>query len=290
MNNANTMQGKTVVITGATSGIGFAAARELARMGAFVIGVGRDAGHCAQAAAAIRAACPQAQVSYLLTDLSSLKQVRQLAVDAKAILTDGRLDVLINNAAMVTNLRTVTEDGYETQFAVNHLAPFLLTHELLPALQAAPAARVLTVSSNSHRGARIRWADPMLRRGYNTLRAYRQSKVANVLFTVEFNRRYAESIGVRACAVDPGLVNTHIGSKGTWGLVRRVWDWRRKKGKTPEEGAATIVFLAANPDVVGEDEIYWKDCRPIPPDPYALREDEAARLWALSEQLCGLRK
>ncbi len=284
------MISRTVLITGATSGIGFAAARQLAEMGVFVIGVGRDPARCEQAEAAIREQFPTAKVFYHLADLASLRQVRRLAQQVRERLPGGRLDVLVNNAAMVTNRRTETEDGYETQFAVNHLAAFLLTRELLPALQAAPAGRVLTVSSNSHRGARIHWEDPMLRRGYNTLRAYRQSKVANVLFTVEFNRRYAESTGVRACAVDPGLVNTRIGSKGTWGLVRRVWDWRRKKGKSPEEGAATILYLVENPGLIDGDAIYWKDCRPIPPDPYALRLDEAQRLWLLSEQLCGLGK
>ncbi|HZD56534.1 MAG TPA: SDR family NAD(P)-dependent oxidoreductase, partial [Anaerolineales bacterium] len=182
------------------------------------------------------------------------------------------------------------EDGYELQFAVNHLAPFLLTLELLPLLKKAPHARVITVSSGSHRNTRMHWQDVMLRRGYNTLRAYKQSKLANVLFTFELNRRLGEDSSIRAYAADPGLVNTEIGSKGTSGLVRWIWEKRRAGGVNPEQGAETVVYLAASSSVGGSREVYWKDCRPVQASRYAQRAEEAARLWELSEHLCGVKE
>jgi retinol dehydrogenase-12 len=281
------------VVTGATSGIGLAAAGALAGKGAFMIGVGRSAARCKQAQDAILSRYPAARISYLLADLSSQRQVRQLAAairDQVASSDGGQLDVLINNAATVSNWYTATEDGYELQFAVNHLAAFLLTLELLPLLKKAPGARVITVSSGSHRNTRIHWQDVMFRQGYNTLRAYKQSKLANVLFTFELNRRLGESSPVRAYAADPGLVNTEIGLKGTSGLVRWIWERRRAGGVDPEQGAETVVYLAADPSLDGSQGAYWKDCRPVQASKYARRAEEAAHLWELSEQLCGITK
>lgn len=285
------LQDKVMVVTGATSGIGLAAASALAGRGAFVIGVGRSPERCAQAREMILSQHPGAQVEYLIADLASQRQVRALAAaihERISTLSGGRLDVLVNNAAQVVIRYSVTEEGYERQFAVNHLAPFLLTHELLPALRAAPAARVVTVSSDSHRNTRMHWNDIMLRRFYNPLLAYRQSKLANVLFTVELNRRLGEDARLRAYAADPGLVHTGIGSKSMGTLAGLVWRLWSARGAPPEKGAATVIFLAADPSVGASREIYWRDCRPIQPDPYALRADEAVRLWELSARLCGL--
>lgn len=285
------LAGKTMVVTGATSGIGFAALRALAERGAFVIGVGRTEARIAEAQAAVLSQNPAAQVSFCLADLSSQRQVRALAEELRARIpaaAGGVLDVLVNNAGAVANWYTATEDGYELQFAVNHLAPFLLTHELLPQLKAAAAGRVVTVSSASHRHARIHWDDVMLRRNYNTLRAYQQSKLANVLFSYELNRRLGPAARLRAYAADPGLVNTEIGLKGTSGIVHWVWQWRRAGGASPEQGAATVVHLAADPAVQRATQFYWKNCRPLAPSRYAQGEEEAARLWELSERLCGI--
>ncbi len=282
---------KTVIITGATSGIGLAAAKALAGRGAFVIGVGRSQTKCAQAEKDIRAASPGAQIIFLLADLSSQRQVRNLAVQARRLIEEhrqGRLDVLVNNAGAVASKYSETEDGIEFQFAVNHLAPFLLTHELLPLLQAADSGRVLTVSSMSHYHIRMHWSDLMYRNGYNTLIVYKQSKLANVLFTAEFNRRINHDSPLRAYAIDPGLVNTEIGLKRTDGLSRWFWNWRRSKGDSPEKGAETIVYLACEAELKTPQEIYWKAKQPKPASLAAHNQDDARRLWQLSERMCGI--
>jgi retinol dehydrogenase 12 len=279
-----------IVLTGATSGIGLAAARKLAGS-ALVLGIGRSAERCRAAEQLIHDTVPEARFTCLTADLSSQQQIHTLVPQIEETLREHgckKVDVLINNAGMVTNWYTATEDGYETQFAVNHLAPFLLTHLLLPLLQAAPAARVLTTSSNSHRAGRIHWNDVMLERRYNTLRAYQQSKLANVMFSYEFNRRFARSSPMRAYAIDPGLVNTRIGLKGTSGLVRWIWEKRRKRGVDPAQGARTLIHVAMDPSVQGSAEIFWKDCHPINPSGRAQSKEEAARLWELSERLCGI--
>ncbi len=281
---------KIIVVTGATAGIGLAAARALCAQGHQVVAIGRSPARCAQAEESIRAENPAADIRYHLADLSAQSQVRTLAAALRSELP--RLDVLINNAGAVASWYTATEDGYELQFALNHLAPFLLTRLLLPLLQASPQARVITTSSASHRSGRIHWEDVMLRRHYNPLTAYEQSKVANVLFSTEFNRRHASPEGspeprLRAYAADPGLVNTEIGLKGTQGIVRWFWNLRRRGGQSPEQGAATAVHLASQPLNGQSSQLYWADCRPTPPSRYAQRADEAERLWQLSERLCG---
>ncbi|MBN1427217.1 MAG: SDR family NAD(P)-dependent oxidoreductase [Anaerolineae bacterium] len=285
------LKSKTIVITGATAGIGLAAARALAGRGAYVIGVGRSAERCGEARQAILSEHPNARIDYCVADLSSQRQARALAAsigERVEAAGEGKIDILINNAGTVSSWYVATEDGYELQFAVNHLAPFLLTHELMPMLRAAPSARVITTSSGSHYRTSMHWADVMYRRRYSCLAVYKQSKLANVLFTAEFNRRLGDGSTVRAYAVDPGLVNTEIGLKGTGGIEEWVWQWRRRGGVSAEQGAATAIFLASEPVLEDPGAIYWKDCRPAQPSRYARRPEEAARLWSLSERLCGI--
>lgn len=290
MSNIGNSIAKTVVITGATSGIGLAAARSLAAKGCRIIGVGRDDARCAAAKAAILVEHSEAQVTYLVADLSSQRQVRALAAQIRQLVEadGGRLDVLINNAGTVSTWYLATEDGYETQFAVNHLAPFLLTHELLPLLRRSGEARILTTSSGSHYRTRIHWRDVMFRRGYNCLWAYKQSKLANVLFTHELNRRLGSETGLRAYAVDPGLVDTAIGEKATSGIVRLIWRTRRRHGTAPEEAARTIVHLATVQSLEDPCASYWKECCPVRPSRYSEQEDAMQRLWEISERLCGI--
>jgi retinol dehydrogenase-12 len=290
MKNQGTDFRKTVVITGATSGIGLAVARGLAREGCRVIGVGRSASRCRDAEGAIRADTPAAAVDYFVADLGSQRQIRALAATIRERLEEdgGGLDVLVNNAGTVSTWYLATEDGYETQFAVNYLASFLLTQELLPLLRKSGSARVITTSSGSHHRTRMRWHDVMFRGGYNCLSAYKQSKLANVIFTHELNRRLGPASGIRAYAVDPGLVDTAIGEKGTTGLVRWFWRIRRRGGIPPEQAAATIVHLATSPSLEDPQASYWKECHPERPSPYAGREEVMRRLWEMSERLCGL--
>ncbi len=185
MKNIYDLQDKTIVVTGATAGIGQATAHALALRGAHVIGVGRSPARCQALREAILAERPGARVSVAAADLASQRQIRQLAAEIRAIVAaagEAKIDALVNNAGTVSSWHKMTEDGYELQFAVNHLAAFLLTHELMPLLGKAPSARVVTVSSASHHGTRMHWPDVMYRKRYNCLAAYKQSKLANVLF------------------------------------------------------------------------------------------------------------
>jgi NAD(P)-dependent dehydrogenase (short-subunit alcohol dehydrogenase family) len=285
------LKDKTFVLTGATSGIGLAAAKLLAEHSAFLIGVGRSAERCAQVESELRTNYPQAQVVYCVADLSLLEQVRRLGEDIRAKLAGYQhkyLDGLINNAGTFTYWMTLTSEGFERQWAVNYLAPFLLTHELLPVLQAAPAGRVVTVSSGSHYHTRLKWNDIQLRHAYNCLLAYKQTKLADVLFTAEINRRLGKQSTLRAFAADPGLVFTDMGFKANPRLARWIWGLRRRGGVTPEQSARGVVYLATEPSIQNSPEIYWKDCHPKPPNPYALDEKAARHLWNLSEQMCGV--
>jgi len=280
---------KTIVITGATGGIGLAAATALCQKGAYVLGTGRSKEKCSHALDMVRTKCPSAKIGFVIADLAVQSQVRELAEEIKGQLREnGRegIDVLVNNAGTFSSWYVCTDDGFELQFAVNHLAPFLLTHELFPLFRRSGDARILTVSSGSHYNTKINWKDIQLRKRYCSLRAYKQSKLCNVLFTAELNRRLSGRENIRAYAVDPGLVKTNIGLKKTNQMERMVWKLRQKQGVAPEQGAETIVFLAS--ERISAGGLYWKDRRPKRPSRYAEREAEAARLWGLSEQMCGI--
>ena len=150
------------------------------------------------------------------------------------------------------------------------------------------ATRAFTISSASHYHTKLNWDDIQLRRHYNPLRAYNQTKLANLLFTVELDRRLRSDSNVRAFAADPGLVDTEIGLKSNSFLARRIWDIRRRGGVTPQAAASGIVYLAAEPSIQGAREVYWKNGKPKAPNPYALDAQAARHLWELSEQMCGL--
>jgi retinol dehydrogenase-12 len=282
----NGVEKKTYVITGATSGIGLATAGLLTRREAAIIGVGRSPERCRAAEEELHSLNGEASVRYLVADLSIQAEVRRLATEIRRQVST--LDALINNAGTFTFWLELTPEGFETQWAVNYLAPFLLTHELLPLLKAAPTARVVTVSSASHYNTRLHWKDIQLRRHYNCMLAYKQTKLATVLFTAELNRRLGPDSTVRAFAADPGLVNTEIGLKRNPAIARWIWDRRRKSGISPQESAKGIEFLAVEPSIQDSHEIYWKHSHPKAPSPDALDKEAASRLWRLSAQMCGI--
>jgi retinol dehydrogenase 14 len=275
-----TITGKTVLITGATRGIGLEAAVSLAAQGARPILVGRDAQRLAGAVEAVRA---RAGVSAdaRLCDLASLGDVRRLA---DAIRCDHpRLDVLINNAGGVHKRRTLTVDGLEATFATNHLAHFLLTTLLLDRLTASAPARVITVASVGHRRGTIDFDDLGFDRGYGIMRAYGRSKLANVLFANELARRLAGT-GVTSNSVHPGGVATNIWSGAPLWAQPFIWLLRRSL-VSAEAGAAPVVRLAASTDLAGVTGRYYEELTEIAPSPIAQDATLAARLWKESERL-----
>jgi len=279
------LSGRNIIITGATSGIGLAAAKLLVDSGAFVIGVGRSAERNKKAQDSILSLYPDGKVKYLLADLASQAQVRSLAKEIEKLLKNKCVDVLVNNAGGYLEKKQITEDGIEKTFAVNHLAPFLLTYALIPLLSNAEKGRVLTVSSYSHYTTPLclNWiADPWL---YIGLLAYKRSKLCNVLFVYELNRHYSD---ITAFAVDPGLVNTDIASKGSNGISHWVWRSRRKQGTSADVPARTILYLSGEEHIDTSHGYYFKDCKPKMPSRNARRPDLAKKLWALSCQLTGL--
>jgi retinol dehydrogenase-12 len=286
----NIKQTRSVVITGATSGIGFQTALEFAGDGYTVIGVGRDQARCGEAVKKIALAHPNAKVKYFVANLASQQQIKNLAQQVTEFLkttSSGELDVLVNNAGVYMEKRKLTEEGIETTFAVNHIAPFLLTYLLLPALALAQSSRVITVSSNSHYST---WFSPAVEkrpRFYFGLWAYKVSKLSNVLFTRQLNR-VLNGNNPRAFAVDPGLVNTDIGLKGTDGLARSVWQNRQKLGVSAERPARSILYLANAPGLEKTGECYWYDCKPKKPSKPALNDKLAKRLWVESCRICNI--
>ena len=277
------MQGQVCVVTGATSGIGKAAAAALAQQGAEIIVVGRDPARAEATAAAIQAdGAPPPKVE--IADLARLDQVRALAGRLNQALD--RIDVLINNAGLVLNERQVTPDGYEHVFAVNHLAPFLLTNLLRPKLAASAPARVITVSSDAHTAARLDLDDPNLEHGWSSWRSYSNSKLANILFTRELAGRL-DGTGVTANCLHPGVVRTGFG-RDARPLMRVGITIAKPFMLSPERGADTIVYLASSPDVAAKTGGYYVKRQLREPSAAARDDGMARRLWEISERLTGL--
>lgn len=280
------MDNKVCVVTGANAGIGFETAKSLCAKGATTVLVCRSEDKAKRAVADIKKEVPGAKTDYAIADLSSQKQVRDLA--ANILNRYNKIDVLINNAGSWFSDYKLTEDNIERQWAINHLAPFLLTHLLLPALGKAQDPRVINVSSDSHFHGKIHFKDVNLRDNYHGLRAYAQSKLANVLFTFEFERRKTSG-PISINAVQPGLVKTDIGLKHTISFHGLMWKIRRLAGVSPEKGAATSVYLASADEVKGISGKYWDKCQPKPAAKTAYQSEDAAKLWELSLEMCGIR-
>ena len=278
------MTGKTVLVTGATGGIGLAAASRLAAQGARVGITGRDRTRAEEAAAGI-ARASGSKVDVFVADMSSQAEVRRLAGEVLA--TYPRLDVLLNNVGGFWAHRHLTADGLEHTFALNHLAPFLLTNLLLDRLTASAPARVVTVSSGAQAMGRIDFDDLMGERSWSGQRAYSQSKLANVMFTYELARRTTVT-GVTATTLHPGVTRTGFGAEDPTRLMAPVIAVLRPFMRSPERGADTAVYLASSPDVEGLTGRYFADRKVKTSNKVSYDAAAAARLWTVSAQLVGL--
>ena len=241
-------------------------------------------GRCQNTVAHIQRETGNFHVDYLLADLSVQAQVRQLAADFKARYK--RLDVLVNDAGAIFLRRQLSADGIEMNFALNHLAYFLLTNLLLDTLKASAPARVVNVASNSHRNAHLDFENLQLKRGYNPMRAYGRSKLANLYFTYELARRL-DSTGVTVNAMHPGFVHTNMAANNGW-LVRLFLPLIHRNSLTPEQGASTAVYLASSPDVETVTGKYFVREREVASDPVSYDEAAARKLWEISEEMTGL--
>jgi NAD(P)-dependent dehydrogenase (short-subunit alcohol dehydrogenase family) len=278
------LEGKVVLITGGTSGIGKAAATALAAMGAEVVVTGRNKERGEKALAEIRRASGSEKVSLILADLAVQAEVRGLAEGFRE--QHERLDVLINNAGLIQSKRTETPDGIELTLAVNHLAPFLLTNLLLDLLKASAPSRIITVSSEARRNAKLDFDDLQSRRRYRAFPVYGMTKLANVLFTYELAERL-RGTGVVANCVHPGGVNTNFGNYNrSLGLL--LFRAFKPYMRTPEQGADTIVYLASSPEAGRMSGKYLTDRKEVS---LAQPRDEASqkRLWEVSEELTNLK-
>lgn len=282
---ATTLEGKVVLITGSTSGIGRVTAKELADMAATVVFVARNREKAAETAKWIKEETENPAVDFLQADLSSRDEVRAVA-DRFKTRYDGP-DVLVNNAGAFFAKRTESADGIEMTFAVNHLAPFLLTNLLLESMKGKPSARIVTVSSHAHEGAAMSFEDLQGLRHYSGWRAYGLSKLANLLFTFELARRL-EGLSVTANALHPGFVATGFGRNSS-GLIRAAMAVAQRFGAiSPEEGAETSVYLASAPDAEGVSGKYFVKKKPVPSSPASRDVNAMERLWKISAEMAHL--
>ena len=286
--DAPDMTGRTVVVTGANSGIGLETAVELARAGATTVLTARDPGRGEAALEVVRTRSGRDDVHLVVFDLASLASVRK---GADEILERcARLDVLVNNAGLVLSRRQETEDGFEATFAINHLGPFLLTHLLLDRIEASAPARVVNVSSTAHQGARhgLDFGDLQSRRRYRGMQAYSRSKLANIYFTTELGRRLAGT-GVTANCLHPGTVATGYARDGdATGVLAFGIRVIKPFVLTAAQGARTSIYLASSPEVADITGQYFVKCRVRRPSKVARDPEAARRLWEVSEQLTGL--
>ncbi len=279
------MEGKTALVTGGTAGIGFVTARALAEKGAAVTIVGRNPQRGEQAARAIRAGVPGAEVRFERADLSLLDESRRLARNIAE--STERLDVLVNNAGAIFSRRRVTADGLEATFALNHMSYFLLTNLLLNRLRAAEAGRIVVVASIAHRRAELDFGDLQCERRYSVRTAYSRSKLANVMFAYALARRL-EGSPVTVNALHPGLVASRFGSDNGWLFRNAIKLGFRVSGAIGvEEGAELNVRLASDPALAGVSGRYFSDGKEVPSSPASLSIEDQERLWAASEAIAA---
>ena len=277
------MQGKVVVITGATSGIGEVAAQKLAAMGARIVMIARNRDRAAMTLSGLRQIAPGIEHRVHYADLSRTGDVKRVATEIAS--AEPRIDVLINNAGAAFDRRQVNDDGIELTFATNHLSYFVLTEGLRESLLAVESARIVNTSSEAHRGARLDFDDLQFAKRYRGLAAYGRSKLCNILFTRDLARRL-EKTRVTANCLHPGFVATRIGDNNR-GPVSYLFKFAKMFALSPEKGAETIVYLAASNDVANMSGQYFYRCRPLEPSKNAQDDAAGRRLWEESERLVG---
>lgn len=279
------LRGKTAVITGASNGLGKAAAFALARMGAALVLICRNRALAESTVAQIARETSNQQVDYLIADLSSQAEIRAVAAE---LLAGGRpLHILLNNAGALFPERTLSVDGIEMTFALNHLGYFLLTHLLLDRLRQSGAARIVNVASRAHQGARrgLPFDDLQGERHYSAFAAYGQSKLANILFTRELARRL-QGTGITANALHPGFVATRFAHANP--LYTFFMTLARPLQRSIDKGSRTLIYLCAAPEVEGVSGEYFSDCRVVSPSRQAQDDGAARRLWELSAAMVGI--
>ncbi len=279
------MDGKVCLITGATSGIGYYTAQEIARLGADVVIIGRDPARCQASVSQIQHATGSPSVAYIIADLSSQSQVRAAA--GRFYQSHDHLDVLVNNAGSVFLFRKKSVDGIEMTFAVNHLAYFLLTLLLLPALKNSPSARVVSVSSGGHYNQHLDFDNLQLKGFYDPWHAYGRSKLANIYFAYELARRL-HGTRVTSNALNPGLVDTEIWTKVNRLITPLLKYYVHRNGQSPLAGAQTSIYLATSPEVEGITGKYYASLTQRESSPVSHDQVSATRLWEISLEMTGL--
>jgi NAD(P)-dependent dehydrogenase (short-subunit alcohol dehydrogenase family) len=279
------MEGKICLITGGTNGIGKSTAQELARLGAMVVIVGRNAQKTSRVVGEIRAASGNNNVDSLLADLSSQQEVRRIADEFKSRYS--QLHVLLNNAGGTFTTRQLSVDGIEMTFALNHLAYFLLTNLLLDTIKASAPARIINVSSDAHSGGKIDFDNLQGERSYSSFGPYGNSKLANILFTTDLARRL-EGTGVTVNALHPGLTSTGFGKNNPGLLMKIMGVVIPLIARSPEKGAETSIYLAASPGVQSISGKYFVDCKVTQPASQAADTVVARKLWDVSAEMVHL--
>ena len=279
------MSGKVCLVTGANAGIGKATATGLARMGATVVMVCRSRERGEKAQTEIAAKAGSRDLDLLIADLSSQGSIRKLARTLTSRYS--QLHVLVNNAGTITPRRRLTVDGIETQFAVNHLAPFLLTNLLLDTLKESAPARIVTVSSQVHSKSPLDLDDLRSGLDYTASQVYRKTKLANILFTYELARRL-EGTGVTANCLHPGVIATKLLDDYMGGSHDAGFGSGESFGDSPEQGAAVVLHVATSPEIDGVSGKYFYDNDVRETAPVTYDEEHASRLWDVSAELTGL--
>jgi retinol dehydrogenase 12 len=281
---SSSLLGKTILLTGATSGIGRIMANKLAGMGASLILVGRNTAKGDQLIGEISTTTGNEELVFLAADLSSMDEVHRLASEINS--RTEKIDVLINNAGAVFFQHQLSTDGYEMSLALNHLSPFLLTNLIMDRIKAAPAGRIITTSSIAHQTAKLDFDDLMLEKGYKPWTAYSNSKLANILFTYQLGKNLAGS-NCTANTLHPGFVRTNFG-RSNGGMIGMLTAISQIFAISPEAGASTSIYLASSPDVEGVTGKYFVRCKPVKSSEYSYNETAALQLWAISLKLTGL--